>query len=136
MKKIVFTFSLFMIAVTVQSQETKKNRNLKIMFEVDGICGMCKKRIETASLKTKGVKFALWDLRSHQLNLIIDERKTAISTVQKNILEVGHDLVSFNNKKLVATDEAYNSVHPCCKYREEGVVLGHEDDLKKQQKKE
>ena len=136
MKKIVFTFSLFMIAVTVQSQETKKNRNLKIMFEVDGVCGMCKKRIETASLKTKGVKFALWDLRSHQLNLIIDERKTAISTVQKNILEVGHDLVSFNNKKLVATDEAYNSVDPCCKYRDESVVLDHKGELKKQQKKE
>jgi|TARA_B100001059_G_C17672291_1_gene495198 hypothetical protein len=136
MKKIVFTFSLFMIAVTVQSQETKKNRNLKIIFEVDGVCGMCKKRIETASLKTKGVKFALWDLRSHQLNLIIDERKTAISTVQKNILEVGHDLVSFNNKKLVATDEAYNSVDPCCKYRDESVVLDHKGELKKQQKKE
>ena len=135
MKKIVFTFSLFMIAVTVQSQETKKNRNLKIMFEVDGVCGMCKKRIETASLKTKGVKFALWDLRSHQLNLIIDERKTAISTVQNNILKVGHDLVDFNNKKLVATDEAYNSVAPCCKYREESVVLDHEGGLKKQQKK-
>lgn len=125
-----------MIAVTVQSQETKKNRNLKIIFEVDGVCGMCKKRIETASLKTKGVKFALWDLRSHQLNLIIDERKTAISTVQKNILEVGHDLVSFNNKKLVATDEAYNSVDPCCKYRDESVVLDHKGELKKQQKKE
>ena len=136
MKKIVFTFSLLMIANTVQSQEIKKNRNRKITFEVDGVCGMCKKRIETASLKTKGVKFALWDLRSHQLNLIIDERKTTISTVQNNILKVGHDLVDFNNKKLVATDEAYNSVDPCCKYREESVVLDHKGELKKQQKKE
>ena len=68
--------------------------------------------------------------------MIIDERKTAISTFQKNILEVGHDLVSFNNKKLVATDEAYNSVDPCCKYRDESVVLDHKGELKKQQKKE
>ena len=135
MKKIILVFSLLMIVFTIQSQEVKKNKNAKISFKVDGICGMCKKRIETAALKTKGVKFAIWNVKTHQLNLIMDQRKTDVSTVQKSILKVGHDVFGSDNKKVVATEEAYNSVHPCCKYRDEEVVLDHEGDLKKQKKK-
>ena len=136
MKKTVFILSLLLIGFSAQSQEIKKNKNLKIAFEVDGICGMCKKRIQSAALKTKGVKFALLDMYSHQLSLIIDERKTTVSTVQKNILIVGHDVVGFDNRKMIATNEAYNSVNPCCKYRDEEVVLDHKGAFKKQPKKQ
>ena len=129
MKKIILLFSFMLIGISTQAQEVKKNKNAKVAFEVDGICGMCKKRIETAALKTKGVKFALWDIKTHQLNLIVDERKTAVTTIQKNILKVGHDV-----KGIKATDEAYNSVHPCCKYRDEEIVLDHEGSLKKTRK--
>ncbi|MEO9569773.1 MAG: cation transporter [Polaribacter sp.] len=135
MKKIIFIFSLFLIGFTIQSQEVKKKKNAKVSFEVDGICGMCKKRIETAALKTKGVKFALWDVSSHQLNLIMDERKTDVLTVQKNILKVGHDIILDKKNKLSATELAYNSVHPCCKYRDEEIILDHSGELKKQKKK-
>lgn len=135
MKKIIFLISIFLIGFSAQSQEVKKNKNAKVSFEVDGICGMCKKRIETAALKTKGVKFAIWNVETHQLNVIIDERKTDVSIIQKNILEVGHDVVGLDKNKLEATEKAYNSVHPCCKYRDEEIVLDHKGELKKQQKK-
>ena len=133
MKKIIFILSLFLLGFSIQAQEAiqKKNKNAKVTFKVDGICGMCKKRIETAALKTRGVKFAIWDVKSHQLNLIIDERKTDVATVQKNITAVGHDVLLDKDKKLVASEEAYNSVHPCCKYRDEKIVLDHEGDVKK-----
>ena len=134
MKKIIFIFSLFMIGFSVQSQEVKKKKNAKVAFEVDGICGMCKKRIETAALKTKGVKFAIWSVETHQLNVILDERKTDVLTIQKNILKVGQDVVGLDEKKLAATEEAYNSVHPCCKYRDKEIILDHEGELKKQKK--
>ena len=134
MKKIIFICSLCLIGFSVQSQEIKKMKNSKISFEVDGICGMCKKRIETSALKTKGVKFAFWDVKTHQLNLIIDARKADVLTVQKNILKVGHDVIGLDKEKLTATEEAYNSVDPCCKYRDEEIVLDHKGSLKKQQK--
>ena len=134
MKKIILVFSLFLVGFSVQSQEVKKNKSAKISFEVDGICGMCKQRIETAALKTKGVKFAIWSVETHQLNVIMDERKTDVATLQKHILEVGHDVVLEEENKLVATTEAYNSVHPCCKYREEEIIKGHDGELKKQKK--
>jgi hypothetical protein len=135
MKKIIFTISILLAGFSAQSQEVEKNKNAKVTFEVDGICGMCKKRIETASLKTKGVKFAIWSTETHQLNLIMDERKTSVSDVQQNILKVGHDVIGLDKKKLIAKEEAYNSVHPCCKYRDEEIILDHEGELKKQKKK-
>lgn len=134
MKKIIFTLSLVLIGFSMQSQEVKKKKNAKVAFEVDGICGMCKKRIETAALKTKGVKFALWSPKTHQLNLIMDELKVEVGIVQQNIANVGHDVI-LKDKKITASLEAYNSVHPCCKYRDDKIVLDHEGEIKKVKKK-
>jgi len=124
-----------MIGFSPNHRKLKRKKNAKVSFEVDGICGMCKKRIETAALKSKGVKFAIWSVKTHQLNLIMDERKTDVATIQGNILKVGHDVIGFDDKKLEATPEAYSTVHPCCKYRDEEIILDHEGDLKKQKKK-
>lgn len=121
---------MFLIGFSVQAQaikEVKKNKNAKVAFEVDGICGMCKKRIEIAALKTKGVKFAIWNVKTHQMNVILDERKTSLNTIKQNIANVGHDVKDF-----IATDEAYASVHPCCKYRDSRIILNHKGELKKE----
>ncbi len=99
-------------AVIVQAQEKNKG----ISFEVDGVCEMCKKRIEKAALGVKGVKFASWNITSHELSLIYDERKTDPMQIKTAIVLVGHD-----TKELKASEEAYNKVHPCCRYRDAGV---------------
>lgn len=133
MKKILLLICLF-LGIAHYSQEKKLNKNAKISYKVDGICGMCKNRIETAALKTKGVKFALWNVESKELKLIIDERKTNVETTQKNILAIGHDLLLEGGKDKKATELAYNSVHPCCKYRDEEIIEDHKGELKKQKK--
>jgi copper chaperone CopZ len=81
---------------------------------------MCKDRIETAAIKTKGVKSAVWSVETHELRLIFDERKTDLNTIQKSIIDVGHD-----TQEMTATDEAYATVHPCCKYRDDEVIEDH-----------
>ena len=53
-----------------------QNKNAKATIEVDGVCMMCKNRIEKACLKTKGVKSAIWNVETHNLSLIYDERKS------------------------------------------------------------
>ena len=121
MKKGLLIIFAVLISVTVNAQ--KKKKNAKVSIEVDGICGMCKKRIEKAALQTKGVKFANWNIKTHELSLIIDERKTNVKTIQKKVASVGHD-----TKTIKATDKAYNSVHTCCKYRDDEIVfLYHQD---------
>ncbi len=112
MKKIVLGFAALLFSAVVFSQE----KNKKMTFEVDGKCDMCKMRIEKAALGVAGVKYALWDIPSHQLSLIIDERKTDPMKIKTALVTVGHD-----TKELKATEEAYNSVHPCCRYREDNT---------------
>ena len=118
MKKLVLV--LIMIASTVSFAQDKNKRE---SLEVDGVCMMCKSRIEKACFKTKGVKSAVGNVDTHELKLIFDENKTDLKTIEQNILAVGHD-----TKTLKATDEAYNTVHPCCKYRDEEVKDDHKND--------
>ena len=118
MKKII-TVLIVLVATTAFAQ----NKNARASLEVDGVCLMCKTRIEKASLNTKGVKSAVWNVKTHELKLIFDERKINLDSIQSNILAVGHD-----TKELKATDEAYASVHPCCKYRDEDVLDDHKDE--------
>ncbi|GAA4893346.1 hypothetical protein GCM10023311_17320 [Flaviramulus aquimarinus] len=117
MKNIVILL-LMLIGTTTFAQ----NKNAKATMEVDGICGMCKARIEKACLNTKGVKHAVWDVDTHELKLIYDARKTSVKTIKQQILAVGHDV-----EDVKATDEAYATVHPCCKYRDDGIVDEHND---------
>jgi mercuric ion binding protein len=120
MKKILTIAVMLLMVVSVQAQ--KKKKNAKVTVEVDGVCMMCKKRIEKAALNTKGVKFANWDVASHQLTLIMDERKTDKQTVCNNIAKVGHD-----SELAKAPQEVYDNIHGCCKYRDEEI----QDDHKK-----
>ncbi|WP_055447918.1 heavy-metal-associated domain-containing protein [Lacinutrix mariniflava] len=117
LKSTVFVLALLMTSLTFA-----QNKNARTSIEVDGVCLMCKKRIEKASLNTKGVKSAIWNVETHELKLIFDERKTDIKTITQSIADVGHD-----SKEIKATDLAYNSVHPCCKYRDEDVLEEHND---------
>ncbi|MFT5737999.1 MAG: copper chaperone CopZ [Maribacter sp.] len=112
MKKVVLTLVMALLTGIIFAQE----KNKKMTMEVDGKCDMCKTRIEKAVLGVKGVKYAFWDIPSHQLSLIIDERKTDPMKVKTALVAVGHD-----TKELKATEEAYDSVHPCCKYREDNT---------------
>lgn len=107
MKKVLLIIGIVFIGISTQAQE----KNAKISFEVNGVCEMCKDRIEKATLKTKGVKFCSWSIETHQLSLIIDERKVDKLTIQKNIAAVGHD-----TETVKATNEAYHSLHNCCLY--------------------
>jgi cation transport ATPase len=125
MKKIAVLITFLMATVTFA-----QNKNAKASLEVDGVCMMCKDRIEKACIKTKGVKSAIWNVETHELKLIYNEGKTSLDDIKKNIVAVGHDL-----KDMKATDEAYNSVHPCCKYRDEEVRDDHKDEKDSNHKK-
>lgn len=112
---------LILIAVIlIETAAFSQNKNAKASLEVNGVCLMCKTRIEKASLNTKGVKSAIWDVKTHELKLIFDERKTNVKTIEKNIVAVGHD-----TKNLKADDAIYKSIDSCCQYRDQAVIDAH-----------
>ena len=117
MKKIVTVLVLLITTITFA-----QNKNERASMEVDGVCLMCKERIEKAAIRTKGVKSAIWNVDTHELKLIYDARKTNLDSISKKIASVGHD-----TKKIKATDEEYATVHPCCMYRDEEVIDDHKN---------
>ena len=66
MKKI--TFILLLIPLVSFSQT--KEKNARDTFEVSGNCEMCKKRIESATLSLKGVKYVSWSPLSKNFSII------------------------------------------------------------------
>lgn len=121
MKKILL-FLLVSISLSGYSQQ----KNAKKSLEVNGVCNSCKSRIEKTALKIKGVKYAKWDIFSHNLSLILDERKTSVETVAQAVAVSGHDVKNpETGKEFIAKDEDYEKIFNCCKYRDEEVVKNH-----------
>jgi len=78
---------------------------------VRGNCGMCKARIEKASLSEKGVKIATWDIPSNILSVIYNPNKVSLESLHKAIATTGHD-TSLEK----APESVYNSLPMCCLY--------------------
>lgn len=96
-----------------QSKELVSSEGTHVMLNVQGLCEMCKERIEKAAKSVEGVKSAQWDLITKQLHMDLDLTKTSIDAVAKVIAKAGHDTDKFKANK--ATYEALPS---CCKYRD------------------
>jgi copper chaperone CopZ len=107
MKKLIFLL-FAIIAIHSFAQSNKKETT---SFWVAGACGMCEKTIENA-VDVKGV-FALdYDLNAHRLTITYRPSVISIEQIHHLIHEAGYD-----TEAGVATDEQYNRVHGCCKYR-------------------
>ena len=90
------------------------------IIQVTGVCGMCKRRIETAAYGISGVKSAAWSAEKQALTVAYDAKKATNEAIQKRVASAGHD-----TEKIKADDKAYGNLPGCCKYRD-GVEV-HEN---------
>ena len=113
-KNVAFVF-VILISFTAMAQNKKDppvgRAGVKTeSFKVAGNCEMCKKTIESA-LDTKGVKEAVWDLKTGVLTITYNEKKITAETIYKKLAASGYD-----SEKMRADDKAYNALPACCKY--------------------
>ena len=113
--KINFLIIIAFFLSIISFSQTKSD----VIF-VDGVCGMCEKRIESNCLATKGIKLADWDKKNRMLRVIYNEKKISLEEIHKKIASIGHD-----TNLETASDEDYNKLDMCCKYRDEDVVKNH-----------
>ncbi len=78
---------------------------------VDGICGMCKDRIEAEALQQVGVTTANWNVETKMLHLGTNDQ-FRMRRIHRAMVSIGHD-----TKERKATPMAYEALHSCCKYR-------------------
>ena len=98
---------LLLIASSVSAQKT-----VKASIKVYGNCFMCKQRIE-ATLDHTGIKFAQWDSKSKNLEIVYNSNKISEQKIHELIAAAGHD-----TEKVKAKDEVYAKLPFCCLYRD------------------
>lgn len=111
MGRYYFCVLLFLSFLYTGKAFAVKHKTVSAVYNVNGVCEQCKKRIEAAAY-VKGVRYANWDVETHILTLKYNPDKTSIEVILKNVAGAGHDSELFK-----ATDEDYNKLPACCKYR-------------------
>lgn len=87
---------------------------------VDGVCEMCKIRIEKAVRDVPGLVVSEWDVDTRQLTFFTKEEDFDENLVHQAVAAAGHD-----TKTHKAAEEVYNKLHDCCKYRDVEVIAAH-----------
>ena len=116
LKTLIVIISALLAFQTANAQSDKSERTIGIktqIIKVNGVCAMCKNRIENGALSVPGVKSATWNEGTKNLKIKYDLfKKDAVENVEKKIASVGHD-----NEKYKADDKVYNALPDCCHYR-------------------
>lgn len=120
MKKILSILCLTFAFAFAQAQTESDNKVTEASFKVNGVCGMCKDRIEGAAMRTNGVKTAVWDKKTQMLTVVYKNSKTSEAEIQKAVVNIGHE-----TETMPADSSAYAKLPDCCRYKE-GAVCGSE----------
>ena len=118
-KTYFIVFLIGFVSFTANAQENMKTETIE--FEVQGVCGMCKTRIENASL-IKGVKLTEYNIETKMLKVVYRPDKISLDDIHKSVAEAGHA-----TDKVEADEKAYEKLPACCKYTDPDNPHIHHD---------
>ena len=107
---LILLFFLFLNSTSAQIFNTKKY--IQETFEVLGNCDMCKKKIQNAAIKLRGVKKAIWSTEEQRLTIKYKPEKINLKKIKQSIADEGYD-----TDDIKTTQKAYDNLHYCCKYK-------------------
>lgn len=81
-------------------------------IRIEGLCEMCKTRIENTAREVRNVAAASWDAETKLLTIGYTN-PVNLDDLKKAIAKAGHDTDKFK-----ASDDVYNSLPQCCRYRD------------------
>jgi copper chaperone CopZ len=110
--KNIFKYSILVFLFTLinSTSNAQDSKNETAEFKVDGVCNMCKSRIENAAY-IKGVKFVEWSKEAQTMKVVYNGQKTTIEDIQKGVAAAGHSTDLFE-----ADSAAYTKLPACCAY--------------------
>lgn len=115
---ILFIFSLSFLFAQENSTVSNDTKIRTEKIEVQGTCGMCKKRIEKAAY-IHGVKRVEWNKETKILEVTYNSNVVTLEEISKSIAAAGHDANGIH-----ADDTVYNKLPNCCAYRS-GTTCSH-----------
>lgn len=110
--KTVQVFFLATALACISTLGLAQSKVTEDTITVEGVCDMCKKRIEEAAYG-KGVKFATWDKQTKKLVIAYRSDKTNLQAIEERIATAGH-----NTQNVPARRDDYDSLPDCCRYEE------------------
>ncbi|MBL7974300.1 MAG: heavy-metal-associated domain-containing protein [Candidatus Kapabacteria bacterium] len=110
---LAFVFSVS--AFAQGSAQAAPENKVTTTFKVFGNCGSCKKKIESPFKNMNGVESASWNKTTKIFTVTYDKSVTTEKKIKEEIAKVGYD-----SEEVKATDEAYNKLPKCCRYRDGG----------------
>jgi hypothetical protein len=119
--KSLIKLTLVILFAVVSTTTYSQGKVTETTLKVDGVCFMCKNRIENA-LDTTGVKYATWDIDTQILKIAFRNDKYSVNDISQILANVGHD-----TEEIKATEEVYSKIDMCCKYRDPAVVADHKN---------
>jgi len=91
---------------------------------VDGLCGMCKNRIEKEAVKVDGVGAVNYNVYNNILSVVPSSSLFNKDKLQMAVAGIGHDTEKYKADSLV-----YESLHECCHYRDPQLRADHLEKL-------
>jgi hypothetical protein len=119
---VLLLFAAF-AALNASASGIEASENDTLSVWVNGLCGMCKVRIEEAALGTRGVTEATWNRETRMLSLKIEAERFREEKLHYQIASAGHD-----TKQFLAPDPVYNALPMCCHYRDFATHPGDEPE--------
>ncbi len=108
--KYLILLSLLISCMTYSQENNSKTQSTS--FKVEGVCEMCKTRIENGTIMLKGVKYSNWEIVSNKISIIYNSKKIKLDDIHKEISLLGH-----STEKYDAPEKIYNALPDCCKYK-------------------
>lgn len=108
MKRFKIFLALAMILIVSSTYAHEKTDTIKVN---GGNCETCKQQIEKI-VKQSGAIKAEWSAKTKLLIVTYNSHEVRNIDIQKKMAEAGYD-----TEKELATDEAYNKLDACCRYR-------------------
>jgi len=104
---------MLLMAVPVLANAQKQSKSIATCeFTVEGVCEMCKERIEEAAY-IKGVKLVEWDNSTGVLKAVYRKDKISEKQIHEAIAAAGHA-----TDQVEADEEAYGKLPKCCAYND------------------
>lgn len=104
--------SMHLNASSTGSESNTAVKTITDSLKVQGLCGMCKTRIEKAAKTVSGVTSATWNSSTNMLVYATD------GTVKKQDLSDAITAAGHDTELGTAPDKVYRKLPGCCKYRD------------------
>lgn len=101
------------------AQEAPQKKIEEITFQTEGVCFMCKERIEGA-LDIKGIRFASWDKETGKTTVAYRTDILTPEDIHQRLAAVGH-----STNLIKADTTVYQTLPGCCHYDHNHGTVKH-----------